>query len=758
MIDMPRPIEEITRQDCDAFRADPSRNPLSNRPIQPDGDTAQRLRTVCDQRFPIVEAPEAAAPAQPRNRRSRPISQLTQQDCDSIRQNPALNPLTNNPIDPHGRTSRQIRRECDGRYPTQQATPAGVQNTATDDNQRAAQLAQSLTPEMCVDIRRDPTKRGTIDAKVCSYLFPPSSIESDGTFVTISVQNAHNLLLGYRRIANQQRNTLFTQEQRTMMENLENAMIAQLPLSLVHHTSYVPPVEFIRQEIDSVVNNNRQINRYSPSRAFLQAIQQRFEQLYPLQAVVSPRNTPKHFSSRDVPSEEIAQTCKDVFQNVAPLFKSKVNKMKKMCNEYSNRCEVNRVKQVQSDIANVVYGAHNVLTVAPDKCLATAFKKNPDVFKSSFNSYGENMQIRFTGQAGVGQGVARTFVQSCIDDIKNVPGQPPKFFVPLYPGSERYAINPAMTPAFARELGYSNVRTEEDLNRLYTMIGTLFAFCARFDFPMPMYLARSVTARILHKEADITPEMSVFYHLMDSDPEVMNSILDLMKNPQNIEYVGLYMNDAAGNEVEVTQDNYFEYLVKEARTKYTHKLYENSPDTYDRLVAFLNGIYITRKLRENRVTVREFEKMLCGVPITMATIREWVQANRVRCIANSDREREIYTMFQSIITEMDGKVPLDEFGATIGLSPEENSRSRSRKLKGKAYVEFFMRLMQFWTGYRKIDMDAILQVTFERNRGMPTSHTCFRQLCLPRDIRDKDDLYERLVKAVSYVERGIGMY
>lgn len=111
---------------------------------------------------------------------------------------------------------------------------------------------------------------------------------------------------------------------------------------------------------------------------------------------------------------------------------------------------------------------------------------------------------------------------------------------------------------------------------------------------------------------------------------------------------------------------------------------------------------------------------------------------------------------------MGSSLPLDLYNRLAGdksqreRSDEALSGSQTTRSKRKAFVDFFMRLMHFWTGYKKIDMMSAHQIIFERDSGIPTSHTCFRQLGLPRDVRSKEDLYARLLTAVFTVEVGVG--
>ena len=239
----------------------------------------------------------------------------------------------------------------------------------------------------------------------------------------------------------------------------------------------------------------------------------------------------------------------------------------------------------------------------------------------------------------------------------------------------------------------------------------------------------------------------------------------LLTHPHEIEYSYIYLNDelnldGTNNEIQVTADTYFDYLHKYSEHKFTQQIHKDKPSIKMILDAFIDGFYLKKKLQDLSITIHEFDKLLCGTPITINSIREWVRerTNNIRYLTTSQHEQQIIEWFREILSEMERspQFPVNMMDAVIEASP--NSKSRSRKHRLKAFVEFFMRLMKFWTGFRKLDMTAQYTVNFERDNGLPTSHMCFNTLCLPRDVRSKEDLYDRLVNAALNVEAGAGNY
>jgi hypothetical protein len=78
--------------------------------------------------------------------------------------------------------------------------------------------------------------------------------------------------------------------------------------------------------------------------------------------------------------------------------------------------------------------------------------------------------------------------------------------------------------------------------------------------------------------------------------------------------------------------------------------------------------------------------------------------------------------------------------------------------KGKRDLEFVQRLMQFWSGMKKIDvtMQPAYQVV-PINKGLPMASTCFNQLKVPMDVVDEDDLTARVKAAIELTGTTFGM-
>jgi hypothetical protein len=557
-----------------------------------------------------------------------------------------------------------------------------------------------LTREQCQRIRQNPTQHpvtGAVlddyDANVllhqCSLLFPIRGTVFNG--VQLTNQEVAATLHEYGMIMG--RNSFATLRTPFIHNTTDH-------FGFIMHTTNVYPAQWR----DYYIEAGKQLQ---PLPAYKEP-----------EAFTAPEYDPERYDSRSIqPDEVVTMECKNAFGQLFPQHKREKNRLIRICNNYMTTCDLKDIQDIHIYLQKKSYG------VATTTALHLEDSRFP--FTYVFNTRQQhvflqdidNLIVTAHGQDGIGSGVVRDFIQSCVDQVKNS-----ALFVPVYRGSSRYVLNPSITLQEVRKMGYA-VRTRADVATLYRAIGALFAFCARYDLPVPITLARGVCARILYKESAITPEMNMFYYMMDGDPAITNSMKSLLQySPQELKAVEIRMNDLAriaDTNTHVTSDNVVRYVTEMS----VHTLVRS-----DYLGAFIDGFFITKHLRYKRVNIRQLERLVFGERIQMDSIRAWLaKPTSIQYIAETANEQKVATWFHEILYE-------------------ETSDE-----------EWFMRLIQFWTGYQKIDMEATHQVKFERDDGLPTSHTCFRQLCLPRNVGSKDELRRRMQTALDNVERGIGL-
>lgn len=483
----------------------------------------------------------------------------------------------------------------------------------------------------------------------------------------------------------------------------------------------------------------------------------------------SIHNRPIAHSSRSIGSKEITNmTCKSTFQNShnSP-FKPHVNTMLRICDaDYAKHCDNKHIKEVRDAIRNKDYikDPHLEIRIPRDvrrDKIMFAYVYKLSLFKAT------SLKVKIEGEGGVADGVARTFIQGCLDEIK-MHG----FFINI-PGSNSYVINPNMTLSRAKELGYMTVTTAKHLEELYTEIGALFAYCVRRSIPTPFQLARTLLAHLLYTADTITPEMHVLYYLMDMDPDTRKNMISIFENPDLVNSLGLemngYYNDLVPHNKDITEHNFFEYLYLTAKRKIMHQLHANNKDTYRYWKAFSNGFYIKNDLRQNNVNISELVKMSYGSAVNMKNIDEWIRTigtpdSKLTTNNNlTDHQKQLYDWFQEILKAKGKDLPIEEMQH---ITPDINSnsssgrspRSMNTKIQEAAFVEFFGALMQFWSSVRSINPDETYKVSFTDDGMFATASTCFYTMRLPSKVKTKQELYKQLIKSLYYSGDLIDLY
>jgi hypothetical protein len=480
--------------------------------------------------------------------------------------------------------------------------------------------------------------------------------------------------------------------------------------------------------------------------------------------------TPRSVSSAQETLPDSDHTCTVLFRDVLDSdttrpYKSLVRKMTKRCTEVIDKCDVQDIrKKIAGKLNESVPGTLDSIYI---EMPAHALQ---ETFKGKLLTFAKLMyvpRIRYTGQAGIGAGVFKDYLTKCLNEAK-------KLFAPIHVASERYAVHPDMSPAYAAKLGYGDELTDADVCRLYELVGGLFAYCARADIPLPFYFSRMILAKMLYSR--IPTDMSILYYILEEDNVTRSSILSLFKEPQNIEYVSMQMNDMfplvdAAHNADVTDENYISYLDMYSRhmywkqlkiTKATGKSTMLVPgnDTSKYLDAFIRGFHICKTLRKEKIHVRHLDDMLSSMHISYETIMQWLTEKRenIRVIYNDTvythdtmqpspgdirKQQVIFMWFMEILNSGGTDLPL----AYI----QKEAPKFEFKTRKTAFVEFFKKLMSFWSSLPHINFTTVYTVVFKYAAGHPTSATCFNMINLPQNINSKDELYKMLIYSVFNV-------
>lgn len=494
-------------------------------------------------------------------------------------------------------------------------------------------------------------------------------------------------------------------------------------------------------------------------------------------------------SSRSIsPTDNIIDTCMFQFQGINNArFKKNANRLIRLCNQLTRDCTVNRVKLIRDHIHSYYkQGTKVALPEIPRLDPAHPFKDlanfvlitnayDPSTSLTILNNLFEysyyDVRIRYQGQDGVGMGLTNNFLTSAVKEIVGA-----GLFKPVALGSPRHVVNPKMTPALMRRKGYE-IHSEQDLDMLYLLVGKLFAFCLRFDVPIPIQFAHALLGAMVYPTKDITSEMWVMYMFMDQDPEITSNQIKLMREPETIEFVDINMNEEyelkpGQGEVIVTDKTYLEYLSLYAQHKYLRKLTSDggSKDITRYTHAFLNGFYIKNMLHDKKTTARELDKLISGWAINLQSIKEWLDSGNIAPLDIDETTKDIYKWFMLILHDLGNSFPVDspladKFKVEVENDDREQrgDKKRERSInfnstsnKKKLFLKFFVKLMHFWIGFEKIDPNGKYQVIFNNEDGMLLAQTCFKQLSLPKNVKSQEELYERMMFSVLNVEKGVG--
>jgi hypothetical protein len=719
-------MQTITREECDEFRANPQVNPLTRRRIDPNGPTARTLTTRCDETHPVNQGPQTFE-----------YNNVTYNAPDTARIVYDIGvglwegisvrvPFSNRRISPRGRIAEGFLNAATAAFgmPWVRIYHYAGENGDPMPNYAPPRILSLQECSQFVTELGNATRNNTPEIHSPLTLRPISPTSAEASIIRAQCSSILGSMEYMRLYGHVRRTTLAP---------------APAPAPL-NHVPRRPP--FTRQELEELRPH------MSPTQhGKLLADVELWEQKSATPNVVKP-------TIRTLPEEAVATSCQSLLLGIDPSFETLIKRLKSMCNELSKECANNHLAELRARILQPSSPINLSLNgMSPTKTFTTVFNgltasttRRP-VRDNAFRGLVKNMHVGLSGQEGVGEGVTRTAIQNILNDLKS-----DKFFVTCEEGGTRYTINDKLSVSDIRSMGY-NVGSEEDVHTLYTIIGEFLAFCARNDIPVDMPLNRGLLAKMLYKDSEIDADEYVIYFLLDM-PQTGTSMLNLLRNPDSIEYTGIEFNDdfplvpAAENE-ELNATNFVKYLRLRAKHQLTHTCHPGGSDISLRLRALVDGFYIRNRLRRANATLPQLDKLLVGVPITLETFAAWLAATptRISHMARGDQERRVLNWFMEILRDRGATLPLEELNQPEDISAE---------VRVKLYEDFLGKLMFFWSSLRKLDTTRGYQVMFIDN-PLPKSSTCFYQIKLPRNVRSKDELYRKLVTATFNVEAGVGL-
>lgn len=476
----------------------------------------------------------------------------------------------------------------------------------------------------------------------------------------------------------------------------------------------------------------------------------------------SPLINKKTHSATDVDFGSLPTGCMTMFTDVSPEFNGFANKMRKVCKDLHSKCNAQALNTLRERLRafnphgvshnyNLTFTKQQVDSKILIKTLWNTFKQgntDPQMFNHLWRTNIDRLRIEVRGSQGIGSGVTRTTLQQMADEIHSL-----NMFVPAEDGGTRYVVNPAaIHPSFFNDMGFASVSTTKDVKEVFWFLGNMFAFMLRFDIPIKdIYLSYAILARLMFKESEIDASEEILYFFLDM-PNTSKPDANLLQRADDIEHCVIEMNGrfnlvpSAENE-DITKHNFVKYLSLLSRHWLTRQITPDARNTFEFLQAFIDGFYMRNELRRANATVQQLDQLLGGSMISEEQLRLWMQRDLIQFHQVDEQKKR---WFKDIMLDMGDSFPFAEIG--------EDRDKLSAEERKTIFLGFISRLMYFWTGVRRMSMHNVHQVIMLPSEGLPTSSTCFYQLKLPNNLRNRADLYKRLVTAVYNVESIVGLH
>ena len=265
-----------------------------------------------------------------------------------------------------------------------------------------------------------------------------------------------------------------------------------------------------------------------------------------------------------------------------------------------------------------------------------------------------------------------------------------------------------------KDLDINNIDIKRKLKVLGFLIGIMICNKLTFSFKVKRALIHMCLYGQPPKDASF-----LVYHMLE-DPDATISLINLMKNPKDIEYSYLDFEDIGKTKQLVTSSNYREFLL--AKEEY------DIPQAY--------------KLVAHGFLMAGFDKLFLTMGNSVASLH--------KALCMTEITDDVRKKFLEQI-EFGGSVPesVKKWFSDIILSIEP---------------DFLRKLIHFWSASYGITKDKTYQV-IEGQRvitkqvcPLTEAHTCYYQLVLPQGIKSKEELLKNLQTSVGNVSKGVALY
>lgn len=445
----------------------------------------------------------------------------------------------------------------------------------------------------------------------------------------------------------------------------------------------------------------------------------------------SPR-TRRIASSRSLNNEErqgLIEFCSSKFTGLPALegsMKRFINKLKRVCNTMSEKtnCQPQQLNAIVTAAARrykIRRNEHYTLRIPPNPSPHHHIQKLYELYSTRPASLHYGSLDKFfvqSGRAIDAGGVRRQYMQSAAIELKKL-----GIFTETDDNTGIYKFKPEFAGS-------------DKLARC-KFAGAFVAFCIVNGIKLDFNLSKSILASLIYKPEEIDNDYYAMFYLSEYSSHG-RSMVNLMRSPNDIQYVGLEFNDGdivldttkEGDDNNVNVSNFREYVGKLGVYKLTH-------GTSAMLQNFKEGFYITRRfLGHNNVSVAQLDALITGTKLTSQnrnSIASKVATNYIRYNPDSNNNQSIIWLCE-IIREGNTFYPMDEVQNAPHL-PQD-------------FDTFMKMLCFFWTSsqYYNTNLNYSAQITRSANF---VAHTCSQLLDVPYGFTSRDQMFRQLIRSVT---------
>ena len=314
------------------------------------------------------------------------------------------------------------------------------------------------------------------------------------------------------------------------------------------------------------------------------------------------------------------------------------------------------------------------------------------------------------------------------------------------------------------------------MNDFYEYLGLLMSFIlvndCGIEHHLSSYLIANFTKPLSAPSAVKFTDEDYVYFMLEDCPEHSKTLINLMKTPDQIEYIDINFNDyhqLSTDDPVLTNENIIEYIKKTSKYMMTTTILRKGveipnnirPSAYNKLVRHGNNIHkcfikgISPNVRKYFSDKRLTNKIVSSYLILPTMSIEIV--NKLKQNFRNSMEQLIRHHTDAVKTKYIRLINI--FENHILKSPTSQAAASNSR-----YLEFIVKLLRFWSGssfYKETEKYKIQINTGLTVQHLPQSHTCFFQIDFP-DYTGTDDEIGRLLKtklelAISNVEEGVGL-